>query len=147
MNGEKSAPASFLLVNSKGRPDFIMTMLVVVIVAILLLLLAWLGFNFLALHSTLAQKPGVTNQALVDLVANFNNNTQIIVISLASSVFSLAGAYFLRRASYDKHHLEKKRLDLDRQARDEASDKAGGFVQQGGQTLTHPNYDDEEEDI
>lgn len=136
-------PARFLMRNSKGHPDFVMTMLVTVIVATLLVLLFWTALNLLAFRAPFLTKPAASSEAAVatvdstdtatppvatqdplldddqldylrDLLDTFNEHAQLIVLGLASSIFSLAGAYYLRRASYDKHYERMRRDELDR---------------------------------
>ena len=153
----KLTPSSFLLNNSKGRPDFIMTMLVVVILALLVLLVIWLGLNSLAMVSgqNLSQSESST---LVELMKSFNTNAQLIILGVCSSVFTLAGTYYLRRSSYDNHHEQRAARKMQEKMRNEqgyGGRVAGvqppatsqGFVENQQSTLLHPNYDDEEEDI
>ena len=135
-------PARFLLRNSKGHPDFVMTMLVAFSVALFLLLLFWIMINLIGLLNVISNSAS-GNTTLVGFIDSFNNNLQLVVIGLSSSVFGLAGTYYLRRKSYDEHYLEKQKtwhnmgsiLDVD------------GFIDKAKSTLQHPNYDDEEEDI
>ncbi|MBX2857083.1 MAG: hypothetical protein KTR17_00345 [Cellvibrionaceae bacterium] len=152
-------PSSFLLNNSKGRPDFIMTMLVVVILALLVMLVIWLGLNSLAMVSGQNLSREESN-ALVELMQSFNSNAQLIILGICSSVFTLAGTYYLRRSSYDNHHEQRAHRKLQekmmttqqgagggRVAGVQSAASAMGYVDNQQSTLQHPNYDDEEEDI
>ncbi len=144
-------PASFLLRNSKGHPDFVMTMLVAVTMAMFVVVLVWILLNLLAFRMTATPSPtdellGLMDRAIT-LLASFNENARLIVLGFASSVFSLAGAYYLRRASYDKHYesLEKTRVEQGISIGGRAA--TSGFLPTEQSTLLHPNYDDGEEDI
>ena len=146
MNLMKSKPAKFLLSNSKGYPDFVMTMLVAVILCLFIVLLYWMMLNLIGLH--LLTQPEANPeivQSVSVLLANFNENSQIIIIGICSSVFSLAGTYYLRRAAYDKHYVEKKRLDTDLAAQQTLHNV--GLEGVSTSSIAHPNFDDEEEDI
>lgn len=140
-----NTPAKFLLKNSKGYPDFVMTMLVAVILCLFVVLLYWMMLNLIGLH--LLSNPNAeksTVESISALLSNFNENSQIIIVGICSSVFSLAGTYYLRRAAYDKHYVEKKKLDT------ETSDKKFNNVGLEGSSdssIGHPNFDNEEEDI
>jgi len=153
----KFTPSSFLLNNSKGRPDFIMTMLVVVILALLVILVIWLGLNSLAMINA-KEMPGRESSAVIELMKSFNTNAQLIILGVCSSVFTLAGTYYLRRSAYDDHHEERAKRKFNEQRVAEGQQQHGrvagvqpalnqGFVNNEESTLAHPNYDDEEEDI
>lgn len=137
-------PARFILKNSKGRPDFIMTMLVAVTLALFIVVMFWMVLNLLAFRMTVS---GTANHGVIDLLGSFNENARLIVVGLASSVFSLAGAYYLRRSSFDTHYEKLLRT------KNEILDKFSGasadsnYAAPGQSTLSHPNYDDGEEDI
>ena len=143
---DKFKPAGFLLINSKGRPDFLMTMLVVVIVASLLVILFWMGLNLIVVfgHWTDAQ-----HQQLTQHMINFNEQTQIIILGLFSSIFTLAGSYYLRRSSYDKHYLEREKFqhEVAKETQVAIAAPLAGFIENTQSTLLHPNYDDTGEDI
>ncbi len=154
----KRAPANFLLVNSIGRPDFIMTMLVVVIVAFLVVILFWIGLNSMTILlqvQTSSEAEARRAFQIADLMRTFNEQAQIIILGLASSVFTLAGAYYLRRSSYDKNDVEREQIQFENATRTSGvggiagavSSASEGFVENTETTLSHPNYDDEEEDI
>jgi hypothetical protein len=138
-------PASFLLRNSKGHPDFVMTMLVAVTLAMFIVVLFWLLLNIMAFRYSLVGADG--QHALLQVLQSFNENARLIVLGFASSVFSLAGAYYLRRASHDKHFAEREKIKLDHGVPIGADGDTTGFVSTGRSTLLHPNYDDGEEDI
>lgn len=137
-------PARFILKNSKGRHDFIMTMLVAVTLALFIVVMFWMVLNLLAFRMAVT---GTAEQDVIDLLKSFNNNARLIVVGLASSVFSLAGAYYLRRSSFDTHYEKLIRT------KDEILNKFTGgsgeikYAAPEQSTLSHPNYDDGEEDI
>ena len=135
-------PARFLLKNSKGHPDFVMTMLVAFSVALFLLLLFWVMINLIGLLNVLTVD-AQGNGTLVEFIKSFNSNLQLVVIGLSSSVFGLAGTYYMRRKSYDEHYLEKQKTWHSMGSIVDAE----GFIDKAKSTLQHPNYDDEEEDI
>ena len=142
-------PAKFLLKNSKGHPDFVMTMLVAVILCLFVVLLYWMMLNLIALHfitQTNAENRAVA-EAISSLLANFNENSQIIIIGICSSVFSLAGSYYLRRAAYDKHYVEKMKLEMEMENKTPEVSGDVGLAGQNDSSVGHPNFDDEEEDI
>jgi acetyl-CoA acetyltransferase len=143
--------ASFMLKNSKGHPDFVMTMLVAVTMAMFVVVLVWILFNLLAIRMTATPNPTSDVLSMMDraitLLASFNENARLIVLGFASSVFGLAGAYYLRRASYDKHYEAMKKTNLEQGIVNGDSASATGFLPPGQSTLLHPNYDDSEEDI
>jgi magnesium-transporting ATPase (P-type) len=151
----KGAPARFLLRNSQGRQDFIMTMLVVAMLALVVSILFFMLINYLSLR-------GSTANGGTDAVGNFNDNMRLIILGVCSSVFTLAGAYYLRRKAYDEHYesyVKSKESYLKAQAELGAitSDNSlpattfvparGSSVLTGVSTLAHPGYDDEEEDV
>ena len=140
MAKEKGTPAGFLLNNSRGRPDFIMTMLTVIILTFVCVILFWMMLNLLAVKLS-------SNENIIKLLGNFNENARLIVLGLCSSIFSLAGAYYLRRSAYDKHFESLKKTKSMLGEDDPADSPAGGYAPPAQSTLTHANYDDEEEDI
>jgi len=143
MQTNEGKPAKFLLYNSKGHPDFIMTMLVVMILALFLVVLFWMLLNIMALRMT-----GSTgNVQLSQFIMSFNENARLIVLGICSSVFSLAGAYYLRRASFDKHYAVLKEVKAKFGMAKDDDAKAATFAEAEVSTLSHQNYDDEEEDI
>ncbi len=144
MAEDKGSPARFLLRNSRGRPDFLMTMLVVMVLALLVSVLFFMMINYLSLRGAGAG----TNEQVAESLRNFNDNVRLIILGICSSVFSLAGAYYLRRKAYDEHYESYT------QTKASLGALVGGgslpsvsFAEPSGSTLTHPNYDDEEEDI
>jgi hypothetical protein len=140
-------PAKFLLKNSKGHPDFVMTMLVAVILCLFIVLLYWMMLNLIGLQiiaSATENHPGVV-EAVSNSLNSFNDNSQIIIIGICSSVFSLAGSYYLRRASFDKHYVEKKKVELE--AVKNAVAKNFGLEGTNDSSVGLPLFDDEEEDI
>lgn len=140
---KKGNPARFLLRNSRGRRDFLMTMLVIVILAMLLSILFFLFMNFLSLLGT-----GVAaDSEAAATLRSFNDNIRLVILGLCSSVFSLAGAYYLRRSSYDRHYESYTKTKAELGISDEGGGAMGSFSLPGASTLSHPNYDDEEEDI
>lgn len=144
MTDKKLNPARFLMVNSKGHPDFIMTMLVSVTLALFLVLLFWMMLNLLALKLSLANQGA---NSIVKLLDSFNENARLLVLGISSSVFSLAGAYYLRRQAHDKHYVEYKKAKHEMGIIDKDEEPRSVFTSIGESTLSHPNYDDEEEDI
>jgi hypothetical protein len=138
-------PASFLLRNSKGHPDFVMTMLVAVTLAMFIVVLFWLLLNIMAFRYSLVGADG--QSTLLEMLQSFNENARLIVLGFASSVFSLAGAYYLRRASHDKHYAEREKTKMDHGVPVGVNGGTTGFVSPGHSTMLHPNYDDGEEDI
>ncbi|UCE19724.1 MAG: hypothetical protein JSV84_05100 [Gemmatimonadota bacterium] len=158
MTSERGAPASFLLRNSKGYPDFVMTMLVAVTLALFVVILCWMALNLVGLHSisaTPASQAGtgdiegsvVSAGGSVQLLNSFNENARLIVLGLCSSVFSLAGAYYLRRRSHDIHYESWQKTKVELGLQDAGARIPSGYVSPVRSTLTHANYDDEEEDI
>lgn len=155
MNDFKGQPAKFLLNNSKGRPDFLMTMLTIVTIAMLIVLLFWMALNLIAFRTTLTKEAIAANEnnkteesfipQLILLVSDFNSNTRLIILGLASSVFSLAGAYYLRRKNYDEHYLKNEKSKLFMGFKENG--ETPSFVPADKSTIDHPNYDDESEDI
>jgi len=141
MDNEKK-PARFILKNSKGHPDFVMTMLVAFSLALFLLLLFWVMLNVIGLLNVMGD--GVNSEQMVKFIDSFNKNLQLVVIGLSSSVFGLAGTYYLRRKSYDQHYLEKQKTWHNM---GDIVSGIEGFVDNKKSTLSHKNYDDEEEDI
>lgn len=137
-------PASFLLRNSKGHPDFVMTMLVAVTLAMFIVVMFWLLLNILAFRYAVNE---TASEALLKLLETFNLNARLIVLGFASSVFSLAGAYYLRRASFDKHFAVREKTKLEHGIPTGEGADTSGFVLPELSTLLHPNYDDSEEDI
>ena len=137
-------PASFMLNNSKGHPDFVMTMLVAVILATFLVILFWMWMNTQALE--MAVHTELETQILSQL-KDFNETSRYIILGLFSSVFSLAGAYYLRRSSYDKHFQERERTRLELGADVTDGGDQSGFQPIDRSTRLHPSYDDGEEDI
>lgn len=141
-------PATFLLINSKGHPDFIMTMLVVVIIALLFTVLFWMGLNTMFFITEYESGRG---EYMTHFMGVFNDNAQVIIIGLCSSIFTLAGTYYLRRSSFDKHHEVSKQNKnehlMESALPGTGSSVISGFVENNETTLIHPNYDDEEEDI
>ena len=137
-------PARFLLNNSKGYPDFVMTMLVAVTLALFLVLILWAAINILGFR--LSSDPQASDQ-FVEFIKSFNQNSRLIVLGICSSVFSLAAAYYLRRKSYDDHYIQKENLDVSRIGDMLSGLDVAGFITPDKSTLTHPNYDDEDEDI
>lgn len=144
----ENQPAKFLLKNSKGHPDFVMTMLVAVILCLFVVLLYWMMLNLIGLHLLTQSSPENEKIAasVSSLLANFNENSQIIIIGICSSVFSLAGSYYLRRASFDKHHVEKMKLGLPTAISSIATGNVG-LAGKSDSSIGHPNFDDEDEDI
>ncbi|VUD59188.1 hypothetical protein TDB9533_02613 [Thalassocella blandensis] len=142
----KNKPAKFLLSNSKGYPDFVMTMLVAVILCLFIVLLYWMMLNLIGLYllTQPTANPEVVQSVSV-LLANFNENSQIIIIGICSSVFSLAGTYYLRRSAYDNHYVEKKKLDT--QVTTQIHNRNVGLAESTSSSIGHPHFDDEEEDI
>ncbi|MCG8533479.1 MAG: hypothetical protein MI808_00110 [Pseudomonadales bacterium] len=141
-----SKPAKFLLKNSKGHPDFVMTMLVAVILCLFVVLLYWMMLNLVGLHLLTQENINTKHvEPVSNLLANFNQNSQIIIIGICSSVFSLAGSYYLRRASYDKHYVEKLKLEQHQQKI--VTNPSVGLEGNSISSVGHPNFDDEEEDI
>ena len=141
-----SKPAKFLLKNSKGHPDFVMTMLVAVILCLFVVLLYWMMLNLVGLHLLTQENINTKHvEPVSNLLANFNQNSQIIIIGICSSVFSLAGSYYLRRASYDKHYVEKLKLEQHQQTI--VTNPSVGLEGNSSSSVGHPNFDDEEEDI
>lgn len=139
-------PAKFLLSNSKGYPDFVMTMLVAVILCLFIVLLYWMMLNLIGIYLlTQPQANPDVVQSVSVLLANFNENSQIIILGICSSVFSLAGTYYLRRSAYDKHYVEKKKLDT--QLDTNTHNQNAGLAESSTSSISHPNFDDEEEDI
>lgn len=152
----KNSPAKFLLKNSKGYPDFIMTMLVAVILCLFIVLLFWMMLNLLGLH--LLSSPNASTDmvnSVANLLSNFNEHSQIIIVGICSSVFSLAATYYLRRSAFDKHYVEKKRLENEisqehstlEHSTVENSTLEHGLVGNNQSSIGHPNFDDDEEDI
>jgi hypothetical protein len=140
-------PAKFLLKNSKGHPDFVMTMLVAVILCLFIVLLYWMMLNLIGLQliaSATERNSGVV-EAVSASLSSFNDNSQIIIVGICSSVFSLAGSYYLRRASFDKHYVEKKKVELD--AVQKIMVKDVGLEGTTDSSIGIPHFDDEEEDI
>lgn len=143
-------PAGFMLINSKGYPDFVMTMLVVVILALLLVIIFWMGLNLLVFSGDWNSE---NSKALGGFISSFNENSQIIILGLCSSVFTLAGTYYLRRSSHDKNYTEREKnhitnnLPIDGGLLGAVAGVVSGFVDNKDTTLDHPHYDDEEEDI
>ena len=141
---DSTRPASFMLNNSKGHPDFVMTMLVAVTLAMFLVVLFWMLLNVLAFR---AATDADSSKYVFQMLESFNENARMIVLGFGSSVFSLAGAYFLRRYSYDKHFQERERTRLEFGADVTNEGDQSGFQPIEESTLQHRNYDDEEEDI
>jgi hypothetical protein len=155
---ERGAPASFLLRNSKGYPDFVMTMLVAVTLALFVVILCWMALNPVCLHRISAppasqsgtgdvERSVVSAGGSVQVLNSFNENARLIVLGLYSAVFSLAGVYYLRRRSHDivYESWQKTKVEL---GLDEAGARIpAGHVSPGRSTLMHSNYDDGEEDI
>ena len=141
---DNTRPASFMLNNSKGHPDFVMTMLVAVTLAMFIVVLFWMLLNVLAFRAATDAEP---SKYVFQVLESFNENARMIVLGFGSSVFSLAGAYYLRRASYDKHFQERERTRLEFGADVTDGGDQSGFQPIEQSTLLHENYDDEEEDI
>ncbi len=137
-------PAGFLLRNSKGHPDFIMTMLVAVILATFLVILFWMWMNTRAMD--MAVKPNL-GTGILDQLKDFNKTSQLIILGLFSSVFSLAGAYYLRRMSQDKEQTAIEKVRLEQGLIDSDSEANSGLLAPEQSTLMDRNYDDGEEDI
>ncbi|MEE9464055.1 MAG: hypothetical protein V3W14_00595 [Candidatus Neomarinimicrobiota bacterium] len=137
-------PASFLLKNSKGHPDFVMTMLVAVILATFIVILFWMLMNTLAIKGAMGAS---SDSTVLRALGNFNDNARLIVLGLCSSIFSLAGAYYLRRASFDKHHEAVEKTQVEHGISLGGTAATSGFQSTEESTLLHPNYDDSEEDI
>ncbi len=137
-------PASFLLRNSKGHPDFVMTMLVAVILATFLVILFWMLMNTLAIKGAMGTPP---DPVVLTALSNFNDNTRLIVLGLCSSIFSLAGAYYLRRASYDKHYESLEKTRVEHGIPNGGGAATSGFLPPDQSSLLHTNYDNTGEDI
>lgn len=137
-------PASFLLRNSKGHPDFIMTMLVAVILATFLVILFWMWMNTRAMDTAI--KISLQANVLAHL-KDFNETSRLIILGLFSSVFSLAGAYYLRRMSQDKVQTAIEKVRLEQGSIDSDGESNSGLLSPEQSTLLDPNYDDGEEDI
>jgi hypothetical protein len=155
MSQIQGTPARFLLRNSHGRQDFIMTMLVVAMLALVVSILFFMLINYLNLR-------GSIGNGNTEAVGKFNDNMRLIILGICSCVFSLVGAYYLRRKAYDEHYesyMQTKESYLKTQAELGAiaidsfpptkTFVPGGLstVSAGVSTLAHPSYDDEEEDI
>jgi len=138
-------PASFILRNSKGHPDFVMTMLVAVILATFLVILFWMWMNTRAMDVA-AINPNLETEVLVQL-KDFNETSRYIILGLFSSVFSLAGAYYLRRMSQDKGQTAIEKARLEQGLSDSDSEANSGLLAPEQSTLMDSNYDDGEEDI
>ena len=149
MTKDKGKPAKFIIRNSKGYPDFLMTMLTVVTVALLVLLLFWICLNILAFRDSKTQE---TDSGFVQYLQSFNENSRIMVLGICSSIFSFAGAYYLRRQSYDKHYESMKQMDTNLIQSTVSGiiidpDRKNSFLPPSETKRQHPNYDDEGEDI
>jgi hypothetical protein len=96
MSQIKGSPARFLLRNSHGRQDFVMTMLVVAMLALVVSILFFVLINYPNLR-------GSTGPGNTESVGKFDN-VRLIILGICSCVFSLAGAYYLRRKAYDEHY-------------------------------------------
>ncbi len=139
----KQKPAAFLMRNSQGYPDFIMTMLVYFSVALFILLLFWIGFQYLAFKITYSLQ-GEATHPFVEFCKSFNDTIRLIVLGVSSTIFGLAGSYMLRRKFKDDHYIQLKQQEIDLGGK--IAD-ATGFIGETESTLSHSNYDDEEEDI
>lgn len=137
-------PANFIMRNSKGYPDFIMTMLVYFSLALFVLLLIWVLAQYFGFRVTAQMGAEDKDHPFLLFITSFNDTIRMIVIGVSASVFGLAGSYLLRRKFHDDHYLEKKKFESQDSAIVEIIE---GFLKPGESSMAHPNFDDEEEDI
>ena len=146
MSNNRGKPASFILNNSKGYPDFIMTMLIYFSLALFLLLILWVLAQYFGLRFTAELDPETANDhPFITYMKHFNDTLKTIVLGVSGSVFALATSYMLRRKFHDDHFLAMKRLDNTLPGSG-VMDMVSGFLQPGQSSKTHPHYDNEEED-
>ncbi len=139
----KQLPAGFIMRNSRGYPDFIMTLLVYFSLALFTLLIIWVLLQYCGLRFSL-RIPADGTHPFMEFMHGFNETIRLIIISLSGSIFGLAGSYLLRRKFYDDHYLEKQKR---KGSSHHTEIHTSGFVTASQSSLQHSNYDDEEEDI
>ena len=141
---KNDTPANFLLRNSKGYPDFIMTMLVYFSMALFILLIIWALAQYFGFRITAQMAVSDKDHPFLMFMTSFNDTIRMIVIGVSASVFGLAGSYLLRRKFHDDHYLQKKKFESQGSPIVEVIE---GFLKPGESSMAHPNFDDEEEDI
>lgn len=139
----KQAPAGFIMRNSRGYPDFIMTMLVYFSLALFILLIIWVMVQYFGFRVSL-RLASDAKHPFIEFLHGFDETIRLIIISISGSVFGLSGSYLLRRKFYDDHHLERQKI---KPRSGHTLIDTDGFINAGQSTLTHGNYDDDEEDI
>ncbi len=147
MHNQMQRPAKFLMINSKGKPDFIFTLLTIFSFILIFLIIFWAAFNLLAFFHTLNN---TNSQNMIDLLKNYNENMRYIFITFVVQVLGLAGTYYKRRSQQEKGNGKANEGESPGSASlwpSILADKGLNFVSEKTSTLTHPNYDDEEEDI
>ena len=145
---KNETPANFLMRNSKGYPDFIMTMLVYFSMALFVLLIIWALAQYFGFRITSQMAGNDKDHPFLMFMTSFNDTIRMIVIGVSGSVFGLAGSYLLRRKFHDDHFLEKIKCESqDLNQGSSIVEAIEGFLKPGESSMTHPNFDDEEEDI
>jgi len=140
----RKKPATFIMHNSKGFPDFIMTMLVYFSITLFVLLLVWILTQYFGFRVTSNMSAADKEHPFLMFLQSFNDTIRMIVIAVSGSVFALAGSYLLRRKFHDDHYLNKLKFESDTQKHAPITHGTLGFEQS---SISHPNFDDEEEDI
>lgn len=136
-------PASFIKNNSKGEPDFVMTLLVWFAKVVIYSSLVWAAVNLIVLGLTQTDASNEVRAFTLQYLVAFNDGFWKGVVGICGVTGSLASAYYLRRKNSDQNKLELMKV----QARSGLLGWASDFVDNAKSTIGHKNYDPSKEDI